>query len=86
MRTNRGSTVFQIHVIEAICKNIYKHFTFENLLRIRPKGVVSKKNIGLLKILCNIVLCSLDEAFKVPTMTQDVAPMINTAWKIPKVP
>lgn len=38
----------------------------ENLFRIRPLGVVSKKFIGERKMACAILSCSLREAYRSP--------------------
>ena len=53
--------------------------SLENLFKILPKGVVSKKYMGDLKILVNMVKCSLDEANSVPTITQDTAAIMKPA-------
>ena len=43
--------------------------TLENLLMIRPSGVVSKKAMGALRMLCSRSLCRLAEAVTVPWRT-----------------
>ena len=53
--------------------------SLENLFKILPKGVVSKKYMGDLKIRVNMVKCNLDEANSVPTITQETAAIINPA-------
>ena len=53
--------------------------TFENLLSIRPKGVVSKNAIGERKIRVSIVPCKTEAAFKVPTEITTVATMMKQA-------
>ena len=61
-----------------------KRCTFENLLSIRPKGVVSKNAIGERKIRDNIVPCRTEAAFKVPTEITTVAIIIKPAYYIGK--
>jgi len=53
--------------------------SFENLLRILPRGVVSKNDIGDLRILPSIVPWSLEAAFKVPIDKTMVPSMIEIA-------
>ena len=58
--------------------------TFENLLSIRPKGVVSKNAIGERKIRVSIVPCKTEAAFKVPTEITTVATIIKQAYLVGK--
>ena len=60
--------------------------SLENLLRILPIGVVSKKDMGDLKILSSMVPCNLVAAFKVPTDKTTVPSMMNTDWNRPSKP
>ena len=49
--------------------------SLEKRLRTRPRGVVSKNDIGALKILVNMVLCNLVAAIRVATIAMAVATM-----------
>ena len=51
--------------------------TFENLLSILPRGVVSKNDIGDLRILLNIPSWSLTDALREPMASENENP--NTA-------
>ena len=60
--------------------------SFENRFKTRPSGVVSKKDIGDLKILDSIVPCSFVAAFKVATIAMAVATMTEPDWRRPRTP
>lgn len=60
--------------------------SFKNLFRTRPSGVVSKKAIGDLKILDNIVPCSFVAALSVATIAMAIATMTEPDWRRPRTP
>jgi hypothetical protein len=60
--------------------------SLEKRLRTRPRGVVSKNDIGALKILVNIVLCSFVAAIRVATIAIAVATMTENDWQNPRTP
>ena len=51
--------------------------SLENLFKILPSGVVSKKDIGDFIMLFNILACSLVAAFSVPIIMQAVDTMMK---------
>ena len=53
--------------------------TFENLLRMRPTGFVSKKRIGEAMTAANMVLCSFCEAWRKPTCIKSARAIEATA-------
>jgi len=52
--------------------------SFAKRFRIRPTGVVSKKDIGARRILCNIWKCRFDEDFNAPKANMIDADSIET--------
>jgi len=81
------------------CRNEFNHrrnmngivlshvsMSLENLLTIRPSGVVSKKDMGAFRIRDNILWCKTEADFKVPIAIKIVAAKIDTDWKNPNAP
>ncbi len=62
--------------------DILKNRTDKHLLRILPSGVVSKKDMGDLRILVSIVACNFEAALRHATESTTVAAITNTAFKI----
>ena len=60
--------------------------SLENLFRILPRGVVSKKDIGDLITLNNIVLCSFRAALRVNIAKRSDPIIMQRPWNKPNTP
>lgn len=60
--------------------------SLENLFKIRPKGVVSKNDIGERRMRESMVACNLVAAFNVPTEIRTVPTMMKVACNRPNTP
>ncbi len=80
-------TVKQVMTKERIDRGIVSSMiftSFENLLRMRPTGVVSKKEMGERRMLLSMLSCRDLEASKVPMATPKEERNTKSAWKTPK--
>ena len=60
--------------------------SLENRLRILPRGVVSKKDIGDLRMRINMELWRRVAARRVKTLRRTVATMMERDWRRPSTP
>ena len=59
--------------------------SLENLFRMRPRGVVSKKDMGVLSMLLSILLWRVLEAKKLAMAMAKVDSRTKQAWEAPKM-
>ena len=55
-------------------EQLKKWLTFEKRFKIRPRGVVSKNDIGERSTLANILLCNVLDALSAPIASEKDAP------------
>lgn len=59
--------------------------SLENLLRMRPRGVVSKNDMGALRTVLSMLLCRALEARKDAMAMEKAARNTKLAWENPKM-